>query len=142
MLPKSYVTKDPNRRHIVVTLSNRPLRRRFFEPKQLANQTLCDHRFRRDVTTGQAPSCLRLKLLHFERRVGNRTGRVSNRQALASENFRAVFSQNNNEDRRHVRAEFVVMTSSDDELRPTENFAAPYRRTRGLPRPEPRHMSL
>ena len=33
----------------------------------------------------------------------------------------------------------VVLTLPDDELSPTENFAAPSRRTRGLPRPESRH---
>ena len=105
-LRKSDVTNEPYRRHVVVTLSNRQLRRRTFGPKQLANQTRCDRRFRCDVTTGQAPSCLWVTSLHFERRAGDRTGRISDRRALASQDFRAVFSQDHVEDRRHVRAEF------------------------------------
>ena len=105
-LRKSDVTNEPNRRHVVVTLSNRQLRRRTFGPKQLANQTRCDRRFRCDVTTDRAPSCLQFTLLHLKRRAGDRTGRVLDRRALASEDFRAVFSQDDVEDRRHVRAEF------------------------------------
>ena len=106
MLPKSYVTNERNRRRVVVTLLNRPLRRRTFGPKQLANQTRCDRRFWRDATTGQAPSCLKITLPYLKRRAGDRTGRVSDRRALASRDFRAVFSQDHIEDRRHVRAEF------------------------------------
>ena len=89
-----------------MTSLNRPLRRRTFGPKQLANQTRCDRRFRRDATTGRAPSRLRITLPHLKRRAGDRTGRVSDRRALASQDFRAVFSQDDVEDRRHVLAEF------------------------------------
>ena len=45
-------------------------------------------------------------LLHLKRGVGNRTGRVSDRRALTSQDFCAVFSQDHVEDRRHVRVEF------------------------------------
>ena len=106
MLQKNDVANEPNRRHVVVLSSNRQLRRRIFGRLQLANQTLCDHRFWRDVTTGQASSCLLDTLLHLKRGVGDRTGRVSDRRALACKDFRAVFSQDDVEDRRHVRAKF------------------------------------
>ena len=106
VLRKNDVTNEPYRRHVVVTLSNRPLRRRTFGPKQLANQTRCDRRFLGDLTTGRAPSRLQVTLLHLKRRAGDRTGRVLDRRALASQDFRAVFSQDHVEDRRHVRAEF------------------------------------
>ena len=105
-LRKSDVTNEPYRRHVVVTLSNRPLRRQTFGPKQLANQTRCDRHFRCDIRTSRAPSCLRVTWLHLQRRADDWTGRVSDRRALASRDFCAVFSQDHVEDRRHVLVEF------------------------------------
>ena len=105
-MPKSNVTTEPNRRHVVVTLLNRLLRRRNSGHLQLANQMQRDRRFWCDVTTGQASSYASISLLQFKRQTGNRTGRVLDRRALAERDFCAVFSQHNVADWRHVRIEF------------------------------------
>ena len=103
---KSDVTTEPNRRHVVVTLLNRLLRRRNSEHLQLANQTRCDCHFWCDVTIDQASFLVQITLLHLKRQAGNRTGRVLDRRALAKQDYCAVFSQDDVTDRRHVRAEF------------------------------------
>ena len=105
-MPKSNVTTEPNRRHVVVTLLNRLLRRRNSGHLQLANQTQRDRRFWCDVTTGQASSCASISLLQFKRQAGNRTRRVLDHRALAEQDFCAVFSQHNVADRCHVRVKF------------------------------------